>query len=274
MRFLVGLGICAALASALLPASAAAAAAPVAEEAPNVGSVEVTVSWPPELQLPVGAALLVSIEDTAKTGAPSVQLAQQTIKNPARPPLRVEVPINDSRLDPRARYVARARILVDGRLHLQSDRVHPVLRSAEDRRVTVEMRPTGASGQRALPVPDAPLVGTYWRLLRIDKAAVPAMPDHREPSLLLKNGNGNLRWQGTVGCNRLMGGFESLGHSIRFSNAAAATRMACPPALEERESLLLSTLANVTAWRIKGDQLDLLDETGRPTIVAEAVYLR
>ena len=118
---------------------------------------------------------------------------------------------------------------------------------------------------------DASLINTYWRLVRLGDEAIEAAGRRREPHLILRAGEA--RFTATAGCNQLMGSYEADGESLRFG-AVAATFMACPPPLDERERRLVEALANTRTWRIAGPALELRDGDQRPLALLEAVYLR
>lgn len=118
---------------------------------------------------------------------------------------------------------------------------------------------------------DASLINTYWRLVRLGDEDVGAAGRRREPHLILRAGEA--RFTATAGCNQLMGSYEADGERLRFG-AVAATFMACPPPLDERERRLVDVLANTKTWRIAGPALELRDGDQRPLALLEAVYLR
>lgn len=249
-----------------------ALANPDAEEA-AMAPIAVTVDWPNRTPLPPGARLVVTVADVARAGAPATVLVETTLEDPPPPPIEIELPLEGIVLDPRARYAASARVMLGGRLSMISDRIHPVLRTSEDRRVVVILRELPARSGRPATPPDAALVNTYWRLTRLLGEALSAEPGRREASLILREVDGRLDWSGTVGCNRMRGRFDLSGASIRFADSGASTRMACPPPVAERERTLLEALSRVAGWRISGDHLGLLDAAGSTLIEAEAVGL-
>lgn len=102
---------------------------------------------------------------------------------------------------------------------------------------------------------DSPLRGTYWKLVRLDGAAVAVAAGRPEAHLVLASDA--LRVSGSGGCNRLGGGFEIDGDALRFGGVAA-TRMACPEGMEQ-EQRFLDVLSQVARYRIRGSHLELLD---------------
>ncbi len=69
----------------------------------------------------------------------------------------------------------------------------------------------------------------------------------------------------TVGCNRIAGAPTVEGDRVTFG-AMAATRMACPPPLDQLEAKYLAALAAARTWRIEGTRLKLLDEGGEAAV--------
>lgn len=115
--------------------------------------IEVTVVWRERILLPAAARLVVTVEDVARAGGPSVVL-REVVLDGLPPPVSVEVPLDGVQLDPRARYSVRARVLVEGRLRMTSDQVRPVLRTPEDRRVEVILRGVPHGNERPLTPPE------------------------------------------------------------------------------------------------------------------------
>ncbi|MFT3989591.1 META domain-containing protein [Aestuariivirga sp.] len=70
---------------------------------------------------------------------------------------------------------------------------------------------------------------------------------------------------GTIGCNRIAGGYKSSGDTFTFG-AMAATMMACPPPLDMQEQAFLKALENVKTVAIKGDEAALKSGDGATLI--------
>jgi putative lipoprotein len=121
--------------NAPVPVSAAASATrPTA-----AASVAGTATYRERMALPPDAVFEATIEDISKPGAPAVILGRTEVTS-FQVPVSFTIPYDPAKLDPRARYSVRARILVEGRLWFTSDTVHPVLRYAGDTRVEIVMR--------------------------------------------------------------------------------------------------------------------------------------
>jgi heat shock protein HslJ len=69
----------------------------------------------------------------------------------------------------------------------------------------------------------------------------------------------------TVGCNRIAGAPTIVGDRVRLG-AMAATRMACPPPLDQLETNYLAALETARSWRIEGPTLTLLDQGGEAAV--------
>lgn len=116
------------------------------------------------------------------------------------------------------------------------------------------------------------LADTYWRITEIDGAALPRLSDSREPHMVFHDENGT-RFSATVGCNQLSGAVEIDGDALRFGQMIA-TRMACPPPLDDIEQRLSAVLPRVASFRQDGDVLLLLDANSRSIASLAAGYFR
>jgi heat shock protein HslJ len=119
---------------------------------------------------------------------------------------------------------------------------------------------------------DAELTETYWRIVRVGSAPVFPAAGQREPHLVLQAGGGQPRYRATVGCNRMLGGYEIDDQALRFA-PGPVTRMACPPPLDALERALGEALARTALWHIEATTLELFDDRRRPLALFEAVYL-
>lgn len=76
------------------------------------------------------------------------------------------------------------------------------------------------------------------------------------------------RFASTVGCNRIAGKPDFSGNKLTFG-PMMATRMACPPPLDEVERAYLSALQSVRGFRFEGTTLVFLGEDGAPLVTLE-----
>ena len=120
--------------------------------------------------------------------------------------------------------------------------------------------------------PQASLTDTYWRIDRLTGDDVGAQPNRREPHIVLNSGADH-RFRATVGCNQIIGRYESDGEMLTFGTAAS-TRMACPPPLDSLENRLRGALSETRAIVLDGQRLFLLDAEGNTVAELAAVYLR
>jgi heat shock protein HslJ len=84
------------------------------------------------------------------------------------------------------------------------------------------------------------------------------MPEGPRPTLVVSLPD---RANGSAGVNRYFGTVDFERESMRFSRLGA-TRMAGPPERMELERAFLDALERCRSFRIKGNELTLLDEGG------------
>lgn len=116
----------------------------------------------------------------------------------------------------------------------------------------------------------APLRNTYWRLLRLGETEVAALPNRREPSLVLREGE--RRFSATVGCNPIAGRFTLDAASLHFGGIKGP-RLDCPSPLDALEDRLVDGLQATATWRISGQSLELFDADGVQLALLQAVNL-
>lgn len=124
----------------------------------------------------------------------------------------------------------------------------------------------GAAGEVSV---DSPLQGTYWKLVRLQGQPVSVADNQREPYLVFDDNR--QRVTGSGGCNRLSGGFELAGDTLRLGQLGGGM-MVCPQGMAQ-EQRFLQTLARVQRYRVSGSRLDMLDATGAVVARFEAVAL-
>jgi copper homeostasis protein (lipoprotein) len=121
----------------------------------------------------------------------------------------------------------------------------------------------GAESVAGAPVP---VEKTEWRLIRLGRGAVKGDDLHRPPEIALDPESH--RATGSGGCNRIVGGYELKGDKLTFARMAS-TMMACPVGMETEQDFL-KALGNVRRWKIAGEQLELMDGSGKVVAVFEA----
>ncbi len=120
------------------------------------------------------------------------------------------------------------------------------------------------------PAASPTLRNTAWRIVTLGGEAIGADQGRREPSLLLSAAAP--RFSATIGCNQMIGGFESSGDTLRF-RSGPSTMMACPPPLDAQERALAAALSETATFRLEGTTLTLLGGGGHELATLEAAYL-
>ena len=235
---------------------------------PDTLTLTGSVNYRERMALPPDAVLTVTLEDVSLADAPAVTLAQANVRlNGQQVPIPFSLDYPSAAVRPGASYAVRARVNLGDQLLFttternQVDPLHPAPLDLTLTRVATDVP----------PVPDAPLTETYWKLLEVSGQPVQVTEAVREPSLVLESQDS--RFHGSGGVNRLMGGYTRNGDALTFSQVAA-TLMAGPPEAMAQEQAVLGALGRVRGFRIAGDQLTLVDETGTPVVRAVAVALR
>jgi heat shock protein HslJ len=108
----------------------------------------------------------------------------------------------------------------------------------------------------------APLTGTTWKLTSYHdgkSALVSVLAGSEVNALFAEDG----KLGGSAGCNNYTTGYEIDGQSLSFGPVATTRKMCAEPeGIMEQESAYLAALERVTAYRIQGDSLELLDAEG------------
>lgn len=107
----------------------------------------------------------------------------------------------------------------------------------------------------------APLTGTTWTLTNYNNGqggVTTLLPDTEITAVFGEDG----RLNGLAGCNNYMSSYTVEGSNLTIQ-PPASTRKLCPEeGVMEQETAFLAGLENVTSYRIRGNQLDLLDASG------------
>ena len=210
---------------------------------------------------PDGAILTVTLEDVSRADAPAVTLAQSTIPVGGRStPIAFTLDYPAAAVTPRAVYAARARVNAGDQL----------LFTTTEHNAVNALSPSPVELMLSAVTPQASLTETYWKLTDVEGQPVQVAEQMREPSIVLHTDG---RFSGSGGVNRLMGGYTLDGASLTFGNAAS-TMMAGPPEAMAQEQTIIAALGRVRGFRLAGDRLTLLDESGSPALTAVAVALR
>ena len=137
----------------------------------------------------------------------------------------------------------------------------------------------------ALPKAALPLITLAFAaippaaLAAIPQATLAAMPPSLDGTAWVLDGNDAVSLQfeqgrvsGSDGCNRFNGPYVSRGASLTIGPPLAATRMACPPPLQQQAARFNQALAATRFFRREGAQLRLLAADGsvRATLVPQS----
>jgi putative lipoprotein len=123
--------------------------------------------------------------------------------------------------------------------------------------------PAPAGGGGTPPAPAAvsgggSLGGREWSLTSLSGAT--AEPGNGGKAATLTFSEADNKVSGFAGCNRLAGTYQAKGDSLRVG-PLALTRMACPSGME-LETKFGAALDATRSYRITGNRLDLLGDTG------------
>lgn len=120
---------------------------------------------------------------------------------------------------------------------------------------------------------DASLTNTRWRLDRIDREALRLSEGQREPYLLLRDGAQGAKYEASAGCNQMAGSYALSAQSLSFA-AGPMTLMACAAPIDALEKRYIDALSRARRFRVLGNTLELMDETGASLALFEALYLK
>lgn len=217
------------------------------------------------MALTSGDVFEATLEDVSRVGAAAEILASTRINSPGQVPIHFSLQYDTGRIDARHRYVVRARILRGGQPLFVTDTVSP-LDFVNPAPVDLTLRRVQAPGTGST----ASLTNTYWKLLTLDGQPAASPPGTREVHLILQL---QQRVAGFSGCNRLLGGYQVDGDRLSFTQLAG-TMMACESGAMDIERRFHAMLQKVARWRIEGEKLDLLDESGMTLSQFESRYMQ
>lgn len=124
-----------------------------------------------------------------------------------------------------------------------------------------ECKSTQADGDRGQSAPSGSLAleGHDWELVEADGTPVAPPVGAKRP--FLKFDPKEKRAAGFAGCNNFFGDYTLEGATLRIG-PLASTRRACPDLEMSLEKAFLAVLEKTRSWRIDGDTLLLLDDSG------------
>jgi hypothetical protein len=93
--------------------------------------------------LPPASVFEAVLEDVSRADTRATRIAETRIDSPPTPPIACSIPYDPSRIDPKHRYVVRARTVVGQRVLFVSESSPPVLAPGRPSTITWTMRRTG-----------------------------------------------------------------------------------------------------------------------------------
>lgn len=247
----------------ILLAAALPAALPVRAEGVTLSG---EVTYRERLDLPAGATLRIELVDRA---APDIAIvgAAAALASPGQVPLSFALTFDDRLLAPTSDYGLVAEIVAEGTVWFRNAAPLALdpLQPPEDLELVLSFTGEAASPDEPVPVPagvsDTPpeLLGTVWQAEAIRDVLVVG---GSEPSLSIAE---DLRAGGRGSCNSYFAQAVVTAGSLRFSEVAS-TRMACAEAVAAQEEAYFAALGATRFWRVTGDRLHLLDDSGREVL--------
>jgi heat shock protein HslJ len=105
-----------------------------------------------------------------------------------------------------------------------------------------------------------PLTGTAWLLQSLDNQT-----GLSATQVTLKFENGQI--MGSDGCNSYSTSYRLNKRNINLNKYIASTMMVCPEPIMQQASAYTTALVQIVAYKIEGQQLSLVDESGKILIV-------
>lgn len=261
-RGLIGLALRCAGVCAVLAGCAIRSPAPHAAPEALVLGVALTRE---RVVLPPEAVFEATLLDLSEPDQPPVVLGRQRLLHAGSPPYAIQIAYPLARWLPQGRYELRASVTLQERLLLSSAQRHPVLYDAALRHLTLEL--ARAPQQPAQANAAVPLALTHWRLVEIERQALPrAAAGAPTPYLVLQAEP--RRATGSGGCNRFLADYDLQGEQLHWRRLHANARLCLQSsALEDR---FFTALAAVQGFWQQGRQLLLLDAKGRTRLRFDA----
>ncbi|WP_331609809.1 YbaY family lipoprotein [Povalibacter sp.] len=226
---------------------------------PPQASLSGTAIYRERIALPPDAVFEVTLEDVSRADAPSEVIGSSRIESPGNPPIRFSIAYDPRRLVAQHRYVVRAWIAHADALMFTTDTAYPVLVPGTPDSPELLLKRQAAS---ATP---AGVEDMEWQLVRL--GTTPAVIDSPQSAPRLTLQASDKRVTGSGGCNRFTGSYTLEGQRLKFG-PIAVTMMACVKGMEQ-ERAFHQALNQVTAWRMNGEMLELLNAGNVPVLTLE-----
>lgn len=107
----------------------------VVEMNPDLPTVEGTATYRERIAMPPNAVFEAVVQDVSRAGAPAIEIARTTVKQPPNVPIPFRITVNPGDIDNSRNYAVRGRLLVDGQLWWTTDTVYPVLMGGQSSKV-------------------------------------------------------------------------------------------------------------------------------------------
>jgi putative lipoprotein len=218
--------------------------------------------FPERVRLPAQSELVVSL--IALPQGNTVASARAALDPGATSPIQFTLDVRSVVLARGDRFGLVAAITAGGVTFYHAPQPQPVASTSTDTIVlslqtAPRMAPAPAPDETTIAEIPSPLFDLLWTVTSIAGRPVPG-DQPLTLSIAADHGVG-----GFAGCNNYFAEASIDGQSLVFG-PAAATRMACAPALMQQEADFLAALAAVHGFEIEGNGLRLLDAAGIPLV--------
>jgi len=198
-------------------------------------------------------------------------IARVRNEQPGNVPIPFVISYNSARINQSHSYVVRSRILVNGTVWFDTDQSYPVLTGGRGSDVQLLLRRTGPG--TVLPprggASPASLEDTYWRLITLPNTVLPQPNTQQDRNFTLHSSNKTV--SGSGGCNSISGPYTVTGDRLTFGRIMSTMRACADPIAMNAETVFLRQLPLVRRWRMTGQILELLDDSGRVLATFEAI---
>lgn len=233
-----------------------------------------TATYRERVALTHDAVFEAKLLDIPRAGGSSQTLARIVKANPGQVPISFEIPYDTRQLEPRGTYVVRASITEGNWVRFSGESRYEQGRG-RGAHVAIVMHAARRGDGRGDGHGDghghaeSGLEDTRWVPIRIGERAVPASSGAREPWIELDSRS--RRANGSGGCNRMSGSYETGDGRLRFG-PIAATKMACVDM--QTESAFFGALERTRRYHVAGRRLELMDGNGGSLATLEERDLR
>jgi len=245
--------------------------APLSGPVISGSAVRGTATYTERISLPNNSVFEATLEDVSRGAASSEVIARVRNEQPGNVPIPFVISYNSARINQSHSYVVRSRILVNGTVWFDTDQSYPVLTGGRGSDVQLLLRRTGPGN--VLPprggASAASLEDTYWRLITLPNTVLPQPNTQQDRNFTLHSSNKTV--SGSGGCNSISGPYTVTGDRLTFGRIMSTMRACADPIAMNAETVFLRQLPLVRRWRMTGQILELLDDSGRVLATFEAI---